>query len=272
MDNALEKKGGGEEYENTRSQDSLERFTFEFTHFPEILPENKAKFLKLVYPHNEGSFKDKSVLDAGCGNGRNSLWVLKFGARELAAFDYHPATVAVAKQNLKDFPNAKVFLNSIYEIPYRDKFDVVMCIGVLQHLHDPETALKNLVAACKPGGTVVIWTYGKENNGFITTVIDPIRFVTSRLPIFIPYGIAYILSLILYSYLKIFRPKNQYLQLMSTYSFRLLFNIVFDHLIPKISKYWARQELVDLFGKYEVKDVQINSVAGNTWTVVATKK
>ena len=256
----------------SRSKDSLDRFAFEFTHFPEILPENREKFLKWIYPLKEEAFKNKAVLDAGCGNGRNSLWVLKFGAKQLVAFDNHRDTVAVAKKNLERFNNARVLLNSIYNIPFQNKFDIVMCIGVLQHLQDPETALSNLVEACKKNGSVVIWTYGKEGNSFITTFINPIRSITSRVPIFIPYCLAFVLSVILYFYLELFKPRNKYLKLMSSYSFRLLFNIVFDHLIPQIAKYWTKEELLELFNKYPLKNIKIYSVAGNTWTVVGVKR
>ncbi len=256
----------------SRTSDSLDRFAFEFTHFPEILPENEGKFLKWVYPLKRETFKNKSVLDAGCGNGRNSLQVLKFGAKQVTAFDYHKDTISVARKNLSEFKNAEVLYSSIYDIPFKDRFDIVMCIGVLQHLQDPQMALSNLVNACKKNGTVVVWTYGKEGNSFITTVIDPIRYITSRVPIFIPYGLGFILSIILYIYLKLFKPKNKYLKFMSTYSFRLLFNIVFDHLIPRIAKYWTKEELLGLFGKLDVKNIQIHSVEGNTWTIVCTKK
>lgn len=253
------------------TNDSLERFAFEFTHFPEILPENRKKFLKWVYPLKEESFKNKIVLDAGCGNGRNSLWVLKIGAKKLVAFDNHQDTVSVAKKNLKEFKNAKVILNSIYKIPFNNEFDIVMCIGVLQHLGNPQTAISNLVKACKRKGKIVVWVYGKEGNGLITRFVNPIRSVTSRIPIILPYCISFILSIFLYYYLKFFKPNNRYLKFMSTYSFRLLFNIVFDHLIPKVANYWTKKALAGLFNKKEVKNIRICSVAGNSWTLVCER-
>jgi len=253
------------------TNDSLERFAFEFTRFPEILPENEGKFLKWVYPLNQKSFSHKVVLDAGCGNGRNSLWVLKYGAQEVVAFDNHPATVSVARRNLEKFRNAKVLLQSIYDLPFRNKFDVVMCIGVLQHLENPQLAVKNLVRACNKGGTVVAWAYGYKGNEFIVRFINPLRSITSRLPLFLPYALAFGISLLLYSYLRLFRPQKGYFKLMSTYSFRLLFNIVFDHLIPKIANYWTKNEVSQLFRQAKLTKVKVFSVAGNTWTVLGIK-
>ena len=243
-------------------KDSLDRFAYEFTKFPKILPENERKFLKWVSPLKKEFFKNKTVLEAGCGNGR---------AKKLVAFDNHPQTVKIAKKNLKVFKNAKVFLNTIYKIPFKNKFDIVMCIGVLQHLEKPKIAVENLIKTCKKGGTIVVWVYGHKGNKFILRFINPIRVITSKSPLFATYSIAFIFSIPLYSYLKLVKTKNEYLKLMSTYSFNLLFNIVFDQLLPKIANYWKKEEVLELFNQPNVKNVRIYSVAGNTWTVVANK-
>jgi hypothetical protein len=41
-----------------------------------------------------------------------------------------------------------------------------------------------MAAAAKPGGRVLIWVYGAENNGWIVNLLTPLRqALFSRLPI-----------------------------------------------------------------------------------------
>lgn len=83
---------------------STERFGYEWNKFDKIIPDYETNFLKWVYPFKPKDFRNKRVLDAGCGTGRNSYWPLIYGAKEVVAFDYDKRTVSVAKKiclNLK---------------------------------------------------------------------------------------------------------------------------------------------------------------------------
>ena len=85
----------------------------------------------------------RSILDAGCGEGL----VLKMlepylGTVRCRAFDANPAEVADAQKNI---PFAQPDVGDIYHIPFADKsFELVLCTEVLEHLEDPEAALREL--------------------------------------------------------------------------------------------------------------------------------
>jgi len=128
------------------------RFGYEWSKFSKIYPEHEAHFLKWVHPLTRHDFKGKTILDAGCGNGRNSYYALKFGAKKLIAFDYDAKTVEAAKNNLSQFKNASVGYKSIYNINYKNKFDIIMCIGVIHHLKKPHAAIRRIVKAVNGGG------------------------------------------------------------------------------------------------------------------------
>ena len=51
---------------------SQERFGYEWNKFNKIVPKYELQFLKWVFPLKKEDFKDKKILDAGCGIGRNS--------------------------------------------------------------------------------------------------------------------------------------------------------------------------------------------------------
>ena len=78
----------------------------------------------------------------------------------------------------------RVMRASVYDLAFNDCFDLVFSIGVIHHLEYPEQALAQMVRAVKPGGRVLIWVYGRENNRWLVTVLDPLRrMLLSRLPI-----------------------------------------------------------------------------------------
>lgn len=252
---------------------SQERFGYEWSKWTEIDHEDEIQFLKWVYPLKKEDFRDKFVLDAACGKGKNAVWPLKYGAKKLVAFDYDSRTVKAARNNLKKYKNAIVEFKSIYDISYKSQFDVVFCIGVVHHLEDPHKAVKKLVEAAKPSGIVVIWVYGYEGNEWIVSYINPLRKnVTSKLPLPLVDFITYFFSIPLFIFLRIFPQQHPYLKQLSSFRFRHVHQIVFDQLIPKIANYWKKNEALELFRDKGLKDIRIYRVNKNSWTVTGKKK
>ncbi|MBM3233444.1 class I SAM-dependent methyltransferase [Candidatus Pacearchaeota archaeon] len=251
---------------------STERFGYEWDTYSDIIPEYEGQFLKWVYPLGKNDFKGKKILDGGCGIGRNSFWPLKYGAKKALAFDYDPRTVEAAKKNLSQFNEAKVRWGSIYEIPEKGQFDISFSVGVIHHLADPRKAVSELAKATKKGGKVLIWVYGYEGNEWIVRYINPIRKITSKLPLKFVHILSYCLSIPLYSYVKLFSPKHPYLNQLSRFRLWHTHSIVFDQLIPRIANYWKRDEARGLFENQGLKDINVYRVNGNSWTVIGTKK
>src|SRR5262249_45404012 len=130
--------------------------------------------------------------DVGCGMGRNSYWPLTYGAAGGVAVDIDERSLESARHNLKSFPTMQVMRASVYDLPFENRFDLAFSIGVIHHLERPERALQMMVRAVKPGGRVLIWVYGRENNRWLVSVLDPLRrALFSRLPI----GVTHHLSL-----------------------------------------------------------------------------
>jgi len=253
---------------------SEQRFGFEWNHYDQLDPQYELQFKNWVAPLGVHDFSGKTVLDAGCGMGRNSYWALKWGASEVTAFDYDERTVVAATRNLKEFPNAGVVFKSIYDINWQDSFDIAFSIGVIHHLAYPAKALANMVRAIKPGGILLIWVYGYDGNEWIPKYIDPIRKnITAKLPVWVVYWLAYLFSIPLWLVIKLFHGPTAYLRQLANFKFWHVHSIVFDQLIPTVANYWKRDEVAELLAQLSVANIKIQHPPnGNGWTAIAIKK
>lgn len=250
---------------------STERFGYEWKKYNQIIPEYEIQFLKWVYPLQKQDFFNKKILDAGCGMGRNSYWPLTYEAKELIAIDFDQRTVNEATKNLSSFSNAIVKHLSIYDLDYNEEFDIAFSIGVIHHLENPDLAINNLIKSVNKNGFVLMWVYGYEGNEWIVKYINPIRAITSKIPLPITHLFAYFLSSPLYFYLKIIPQRRPYLKQLSKFKFWHVHSIVFDQLIPKIANYWKKEEVLSLFENKGVHNIQIFPVNNNSWTILGQK-
>ena len=102
--------------------------------------------------------KNKTLLEVGCGAGRFTEHLVRGGAN-VHSVDLSIA-VEVNKINAGDAPNHVVAQANVYALPFAmQSFDVVMCLGVIQHTPDPEKTIDALWSMVKPGGMLVIDHY-----------------------------------------------------------------------------------------------------------------
>ena len=106
-------------------------------------------------------FKDRTVLEAGCGAGSFTEILLRAGAK-VCAVDISSA-VEVNYNNFLQYPNYYIMQADIINLPIpENSFDFVLCVGVIQHTPDPEETIKRLSAYVKPNGILFIDHYSME--------------------------------------------------------------------------------------------------------------
>jgi SAM-dependent methyltransferase len=126
------------------------------------------------------SLPGANVLECGCGAGRFTEVLLHEGAR-VTSIDLSDA-VDVNAANFPLGPSHQVAQADILALPFRPgRFDIVVCLGVIQHTPNPELTMARLAEQVHPGGWLVIDHYTYEV-GWYTKSAPLFRMVLKRLP------------------------------------------------------------------------------------------
>ena len=246
-----------------RTSDS---FGFEWDTFSEVIEEYETNFLSYVSPVEKSFFRDKLVLDAGCGAGRHSYYAAKFGA-EVVAMDLSKA-VEAAYRNSRQFSKVHVVQADIYSLPFRKKFDYIFCIGVLHHLPGPQKGFEKLVELLRPNSLISIWVYGRKHNFLAIYIYEPIRKITTRIPHKVLYYLCYLPAAIMEVFNIIYKVFNSFsltkhfarlipFKYYSHFPFRTKLNDSFDVFATPSAKYYTEQEIRGWFEAAGLKDIKV---------------
>jgi SAM-dependent methyltransferase len=269
----------------TSAVNTSHAFTYEWESFSDRLEgtlfTQRDLFLDFVHPVNADYFEDKVVLDAGCGMGRFSRLAAEFGARQVVGVDLGHS-VDVAYQRLRSFPNIHIVQADILSLPLKQDYQYIFSIGVLHHTVDPRRSFEALLSLLQTKGGISVWVYGRENNGWIIHVLNPIRTkITSKMPHWalntLSYPLAASIRLIANGVYKPISgntplqslwkwlPYREYLVFFSQFSFHEQRTDVFDHLAPELAFYIARPEFEAWFLENGLAQVSITQRTGNSW-------
>jgi 2-polyprenyl-6-hydroxyphenyl methylase/3-demethylubiquinone-9 3-methyltransferase len=129
--------------------------------------------LRVDYINKHCPLAGKRVLDVACGGGILSEAMAALGAR-VTGIDAGRAPLAVARLHLKESGlqiKYELATAEEYAASHADRFDVVTCLELLEHVPQPSS----VVAACKkmvrPGGDVFFATLNRNPKSFLFAII-----------------------------------------------------------------------------------------------------
>lgn len=98
---------------------------------------------------------EKDVLEIGVGTGRLAVRVCG-GCKSFTGIDISPKTAERAKENLRDFPNARLICGDFLTFPFDRKFNVIYSSLTFMHIKDKRAAIKkNAGLLCEAGRFVL---------------------------------------------------------------------------------------------------------------------
>jgi SAM-dependent methyltransferase len=256
-------------------------FGWQWQHFTQEDSRYSDQFLGWIAPVTPDFFRDKLVLEGGCGKGRHTQLAARWGARDVVGIDLSVA-VETAFAATRELDNVHIIQADIYRLPLVRAFDYAFSVGVLHHLPDPRAGFLSLASKVKPGGQISAWVYGAENNEWLTRWVNPVREkLTSRMNkrsllqlSKIPAACLYLATKLVYGPLNssaggssIARHLfyNEYLKAIAPFGWREQHTIVFDHLVAPTAFYLSREEFESWWRDLGASDVTIEWHNQNSW-------
>lgn len=134
------------------------------------------------------------VLDAGCGNGRLTASIARFGC-EVVGMDLsrsveraNRSRTAIAGDRA---PMVHFIQGNVMEPPLANEIcDYVHSSGVLHHTSDPERAFRSILALARPNGRIYVQLY-RRREAWVGIPNKLVRSVTSHLPVEMLYRLCY---------------------------------------------------------------------------------
>src|SRR4030095_6023754 len=256
-------------------------FGFEWKHFTQHDKRYADQLLGWLSPVKPDFFEGKIVLDGGCGKGRHMLLAADWGARDVVGIDLSDA-VESAFAATQGVENMHVVQADICHLPLKPVFDYAFTVGVLDHIPDPLDGFKSLASKVRPSGHLSAWVYGAENNGWILSLVNPVRErFTSRISprallhlSKLPTAAVYLASKLL------FRPLSwtslgsslarklfygEYLMSISRFVWREPHPSVFDHLVAPTAHYTRREQFEKWWEEIGAEETVIGWHNKNSW-------
>ena len=123
---------------------------------------NLFKFFSL---ENNFDFDSKNILDAGSGTGHRIINVAKFYKKsKFIGIDFSKNSIKFAKELARKNKITNIEfreMNLLEKINSKRKFDIILSMGVLHHLSNPEKGLKNILSVLEKDGILFLYLYGK---------------------------------------------------------------------------------------------------------------
>ena len=222
-------------------------------------------------------FRGKVILEIGSGSGRILQMISRYKPKSLIGVEPSSGFQNLAK-NTKSIPNLKIINESGADFQVHN-LDYVISFGVIHHIPEPDPVITNAFRSLKPGGQLIVWVYGKENNQPYVLVQSIIRNITKFFPDILLDKISLFLTYIADSYAKISSnlfneklPLTEYLiEVFGPCARQEKKFIIFDQLNPDYAKYYKQEEIQELLTKCGFETLLLFHRHGYSWTAIGSK-
>ena len=125
--------------------------------------------LQFILNNFDKSIKKKNILDIGCGGGLISELLAKINAK-VTGIDENICSIKQAKEHAKKNSLNIKYINQSFDFFYKKnkkKFDLILCLEVLEHVDNVEETLNKIYKLMKPNGTLILSTINRNLKSLI---------------------------------------------------------------------------------------------------------
>lgn len=258
-------------------QKTADAFSTSWNNLPEGSIYTFSQFEDWLEPLTQMDIQHNDVLELGCGNASLLVHLTRWLPASITGVDLGDSVLS-AKKNMEKtgYQKFDILKGDLTVFNSYSTFDIVYSIGVLHHLKNPKAGFTSVINNTSPGGKFHCWVYAKEGNAVIRLLVDPIRFVSSRLPWwFTKYFVATPLSLIYYIYAHFitsfrlsFFPMYKYSQWICKRDFLFFRHVAFDQLVTPQTAYIDKKTIGSWMkndARIDIRSTYIIFRNGNSW-------
>ncbi len=147
-----------------------------------INPVRVSYITKQIKAKVNKDLSSMSVLDIGCGGGILSESIARIGAKVLG-IDVCEENILAAQLHAKKVGLAQIEYKctSIEELEKKNKYDVILCMEVIEHVDNLAFFMEKSVHLLKPGGLIFISTLNRTIKSFVFAIIGA-EYILKWLP------------------------------------------------------------------------------------------
>lgn len=139
--------------------------------------------LRLEYIKKYSDLNNKAVLDIGCGGGILTESLSQSGA-VATGIDLTESLIHAAKKHAEN-NNLKIDYQLISAESFsennKEKFDVITCMEMLEHVPDPLSIIKSCATLIKPNGLIFFSTINRNLKSFMSAIVGA-EYILNLLP------------------------------------------------------------------------------------------
>lgn len=129
--------------------------------------------VRLAYVRDRTELAAKQVLDVGCGGGLLSEALAAYGGR-VTGIDMAEASLAVARTHMKDSGLVIDYRQTMAEAladESPDRYDVVVCMELLEHVPRPSSIIDACARLVRPGGDLFFATVNRTWLSWLLVIV-----------------------------------------------------------------------------------------------------
>lgn len=124
---------------------------------------------RMDYIQSKISLSGKKILDLGCGGGILSEALATVGA-DVTGIDIEPNLIDVAKNHAQQM-GLQIDYQVLNVVDLKQKFDVIVCMEMLEHVANPQEIITTMAACLKAGGLVFLSTINRTPKAYVELIL-----------------------------------------------------------------------------------------------------